>query len=300
MNIKTVVVTGGAGNIAYSLVFRISEIYGKEQKIHLKLVDIDSNLEKLRGVQMELEDCFFPWLEKISCYGNCKEGFKDADIVLLVGAKPRGPGMERKDLLKDNGKIFKEQAGFLEPKEDLKVLVVGNPCNTNALMIKRYSKISSKSVMAMTMLDELRGRTHLRKKGLESSKVKVYGNHSPTMVVVPHGIDDIESITNTFMPVVQKRGAEIINARGASSAASAANAIINHMIHWLEGNTYFSAATYDRNDDIFFSTYIRGNDIDSIPVKRAFDEYKDIPEIVNKLKITKEELLKERNEIEGL
>ena len=296
---KIIAVTGSAGNICYSLVFRLGEIYGPDQMIHLKLIDIKK--DPLEGVRMELEDCFFPWLEKISCYDNPEEGFVDADIVLLVGAKPRGKGMERKDLLLDNGKIFKSQAAaFKKSKSSVKVLVVGNPCNTNALITLKYSSLKRENLMAMTMLDQLRAQSMLKLEGYKED-VTICGNHSGTMVVAPADASIEEDwMINQLNPLVQKRGAAIIRARGASSAASAANAAIFHMRCWVKGDLSFSASVYDEDMKIFFSTKIKANKIPSNPVELEMKRYAKQPKILAMIKKTKDELLNEREAIERL
>jgi len=252
-----VAVTGAAGQIGYSLLFRIAsgEMLGKDQPVILQLLEIaDEKAQKaLKGVMMELDDCAFPLLHGMQPASDPMVAFKDADIALLVGARPRGPGMERKDLLEANGKIFAPQGQALgeAAKRDVKVLVVGNPANTNCLIAMQNAKsLKPTQFTAMMRLDHNRATSQIAQKiGKPTAalkKVTVWGNHSATQYpdvfqaecdgkkVWPM-IDDQAWLEGTFIPTVQKRGAAIIEARGLSSAASAANAAIDHMRSWVLG-----------------------------------------------------------------
>ena len=246
-----VAVTGAAGNIGYALLFRIAsgEMLGKDQPIILQLLEIpvEGPQKALKGVAMELEDCAFPLLQDMILTGDANVAFKDVNWALLVGSKPRGPGMERADLLKDNGKIFIAQGQAIDAvaADDCRVAVVGNPCNTNVMIAANQAKRLPKDrFTAMVRLDENRGRAQLAKKAgvsiNEVSDLFIYGNHSPTMFAdFTHAkiggkdaasvIGDEAWLKNDFLPTVGKRGAAIIEARGVSSAASAANALIDHV-----------------------------------------------------------------------
>lgn len=250
-----VAVTGAAGQIDYSLLFRIAngDLLGPEQPVILHLLDLPDALEACRGVVMELEDCAFPLLAGTRVTSDADEGFGDADIALLVGAKPRGPGMERADLLKDNGRIFIGQGEAIDraASPDVKVLVVGNPCNTNCLIAaSRARRTNPANYHAMTRLDQNRAMAQLAAKaGKPVTTVRnlaIWGNHSPTMypdfhnatidgVAVTEAIADHDWLEGAFLSRVQKRGAEIIQARGKSSAASAASAALDHIYSWATG-----------------------------------------------------------------
>jgi malate dehydrogenase len=252
-----IAVTGAAGQLGYSLLFRIAggEMLGKDQPVILQMLEIpDEKVQKaLRGVMMELEDCAFPLLESMSSAGDPKIAFKDADYAMLVGARPRGPGMERKDLLEANGKIFGPQGKALDEvaSRDVKVLVVGNPANTNCLIaMKNAHSLNPAQFTAMMRLDHNRAVTQIAKKISKPvatvTKVTIWGNHSATQYpdifqaeaggkkVWPM-INDQAWLEKEFIPTVQKRGAAIIDARGLSSAASAANAAMDHMRNWVYG-----------------------------------------------------------------
>ena len=252
-----VAVTGAAGQIGYSLLFRIAngDLLGKDQPVILQLLEIpDEKAQKaLAGVIMELEDCAFPLLAGVSAHSDPLTAFKDIDVALLVGARPRGPGMERKDLLSANAQIFTAQGKALNAvaKKTVKVLVVGNPANTNAyIAMKSAPDIPAKNFTAMLRLDHNRALSQLATKlnkpvaGIE--KLVVWGNHSPTMYPdyrfatvdgksVKDSINDAAWNKDVFIPTVGKRGAAIIDARGLSSAASAANAAIDHIHDWVLG-----------------------------------------------------------------
>lgn len=249
-----VAITGAAGNIAYSLLFRIAagEMLGKDQPVILHLLEIEPALKALDGVVMELDDCAFPLLEGVVTTSDPNVAFKDIDYALLVGAKPRSKGMERADLLLGNAKIFSEQGRALDKnaKKNVKVLVVGNPANTNALITASNApSINPRNIHAMMRLDHNRAVSQVAQKfGVDSTevqKVSIWGNHSalqyPDIFSVTvsgrniSGDVDMHWLENDFIPKVQKRGAEIIAARGLSSAASAANAAIFHMRDWVLG-----------------------------------------------------------------
>ena len=251
-----ITVTGAAGQISYSLLFRIAagEMLGPNQPVILQMLEITPALGALKGVAMELEDCAFPLLASMICTDDAEQAFKDADYALLVGARPRGPGMERKDLLEANAAIFSAQGKAINDyaSEHIKVLVVGNPANTNALITQRNApNINPRQFTAMTRLDHNRAMSQIANKTESSindiSHMTIWGNHSATQypdlyharVAGKSAIDmvDQEWFENDFIPKVQQRGAAIIAARGASSAASAANAAIAHMRTWARGST---------------------------------------------------------------
>ena len=249
MNTIRIAVTGAAGQIGYSLLPRIAagEMFGSDSKVTLQLLEIPPALEALRGVAMELDDCAFPLLDEVVVTSNPEEAFKDANLCLLVGSKPRGPGMERSDLLKDNGKIFVGQGKAIAENaaDDCRVVVVGNPCNTNCMIAASQSdRFDNSRFTAMTRLDQNRAVSMLAKKaGVLIEKVRglaIFGNHSPTMFPdysntlisgepAVNSIGDENWLKSEYIPAVGKRGAAIIKARGLSSAASAANALINHV-----------------------------------------------------------------------
>jgi malate dehydrogenase len=253
-----VAVTGAAGQIGYALLFRIAsgEMLGKDQPVNLQLLEIpDEKAQKaLKGVMMELEDCAFPLLAGMSAHSDPMGAFKDADVALLVGARPRGPGMERKDLLSANAQIFTAQGKALNAvaSRKVKVLVVGNPANTNAwIAMKSAPELPRRNFTAMLRLDHNRALSQLAlkigKPVASIEKVAVWGNHSPTMYAdyrfatvdgqsVESMIHDDAWNRDVFLPTVGKRGAAIIDARGLSSAASAANAAIDHVHDWVLGS----------------------------------------------------------------
>ncbi len=249
-----VTITGAAGQISYSLLFRIAagEMLGPNQPVILQMLEITPALDALKGVAMELEDCAFPLVQGIVCTDQADVAFKDADYALLVGARPRGPGMERKDLLEANAAIFSAQGKAINDhaSRDIKVLVVGNPANTNALITQRNAPdIDPRQFTAMTRLDHNRAMSQIAEKaGKTVNDVKnmtIWGNHSATQYPDLHhakvdgtaAIDLVDQAwyEEQFIPTVQQRGAAIIKARGASSAASAANAAIAHMRTWVQG-----------------------------------------------------------------
>eukprot|EP01017_Pseudomicrothorax_dubius_P038322 TRINITY_DN571_c0_g1_i1.p1 TRINITY_DN571_c0_g1~~TRINITY_DN571_c0_g1_i1.p1 ORF type:complete len:350 (+),score=120.93 TRINITY_DN571_c0_g1_i1:132-1181(+) len=317
-----VAVTGAAGNIGYALVFRIAsgEMLGKDQPVILHLLDLPHAQNSLKGVAMELNDCAFPLLQGIVTTDNEGVGFKDIDYALLVGAKPRGPGMERADLLKDNGKIFVNTGRALNDnaKRTARVLVVGNPANTNCLICSSNAPgIPRENFAAMTMLDHTRALHQLAHKTnsavTDIQKFVVWGNHSPTMYPDINNatikdrkateLVDNEWVNNFFIPTVQKRGAAIIEARKLSSAASAANAAIQHMRLWSLGSSDWTS----------FSVHSKGNTygvdqnlIFSFPVTIANGKWTVInglnftAEGQQRIKKTEQELLEERKAVENL
>ena len=250
-----VAVTGAAGQIGYALLFRIAsgEMLGKDQPVILQLLDLPQAQKAVQGVMMELQDCAFPLLDSMIATDNPEVAFKDADIAILVGARPRGPGMERADLLQANAQIFTVQGAALNKvaSRDVKVLVVGNPANTNAyIAMKSAPDLPAKNFTAMLRLDHNRAASQLAEKTGKAvrdiEKLCVWGNHSPTMYAdyrfatiggesVKDLINDQDWNANVFLPTVGKRGAAISEARGLSSAASAANAAIDHIRDWVLG-----------------------------------------------------------------
>jgi malate dehydrogenase len=250
-----VAVTGAAGQISYSMLFRIASgsMLGPDQPVILQLLEITPALEALKGVVMELDDCAFPLLAGVEISDNAEIAFRNIDYALLVGARPRGPGMERADLLKANAEIFSVQGKALNAvaSREVKVLVVGNPANTNALITAANAPdINPAQITAMTRLDHNRAISQLATKtGSHSttiSKMIIWGNHSATQYPdLNHALVDGKSamecvdqswVSDEFIPVVQQRGAAIINARGASSAASAGSAAVDHMRTWALGS----------------------------------------------------------------
>ena len=245
-----VAVTGAAGQIGYSLLFRIASgaMFGPDQPVALNLIEIEPAMKALEGVRMELDDCAFPLLKDIVTTCDLNEGFNDANWVLLVGSVPRKAGMERADLLGINGKIFVGQGKAIEASaaKDVRIVVVGNPCNTNCMIaMKSAPSIPAERWFAMTRLDENRAMTQLAQKAgvdvTEISNLAIWGNHSPTMFPdfyhakiggkpANEVIGDEAWLKETFVPTVGKRGAAIIEARGASSAASAANAVVDTVV----------------------------------------------------------------------
>ena len=247
-----VAVTGAAGNISYALLFRIAagDMLGKDQPVILHLLEIPPAMDALNGVVMELLDCAFPLLAGVETSDDPNVGFKDVDYAMLVGSKPRGPGMERADLLKDNGKIFSIQGKALNDhaSRGVKVLVVGNPANTNALIASANAPdIDNSQFTAMTRLDHNRAKAQLAAKVCVHHdtirRMTIWGNHSATQypdvsnaMADGNTIDvDQDWLEQEFIPTVQQRGAAIIKARGASSAASAASSASDHMRDWVQG-----------------------------------------------------------------
>ena len=250
-----VTITGAAGQIGYALLFRVASgaMLGNDQPVILQLLEITPALGAVKGVVMELDDCAFPLLQEVTYTDDANVAFKDADYALLVGSRPRGPGMERKDLLEANAAIFSAQGKALNDNAspNVKVLVVGNPANTNALIAQRNAPdLNPRNFTAMTRLDHNRAMAQLAAKaGKHVSDVEglcIWGNHSATQYPDIHrasvageqamALVDMDWYTGDFIPTVQQRGAAIIEARGASSAASAANAAIDHMRDWALGS----------------------------------------------------------------
>ncbi len=248
-----VTVTGAAGQIGYATLFRIAngDMLGREQPVILQLLDLPQAQPMLRGVMMELEDCAFPLLQQIIITDDPRVAFRDTEVVLLIGARPRGKGMERKDLLEANGAIFTTQGKLLNElaARHVKVLVVGNPANTNALIaMKNAPDLNPRNFSAMMRLDHNRAIAQVAQKLFQPirdvKKMIIWGNHSGTQYpdldhaeirgrLVTDILPDIGWVESTFIPTVQKRGAAVIEARGLSSAASAANAAISHMHDWM-------------------------------------------------------------------
>ena len=259
-----VTITGAAGQIGYALLFRVASgaMLGNDQPVILQLLEIAPALDAVKGVVMELDDCAFPLLQDVIYTDDANVAFKDTDYALLVGSRPRGPGMERKDLLEANAAIFSAQGKALNDNasRDVKVLVVGNPANTNALIAQRNAPdLHPRNFTAMTRLDHNRAMAQLAAKaGKHVSEVDglcIWGNHSATQYPDIHrasvagegamSMVDMDWYTGDFIPTVQQRGAAIIEARGASSAASAANAAIDHMRDWALGSeTVVSMGVY--------------------------------------------------------
>src|SRR5436190_10961652 len=319
-----VTVTGAAGQIGYALLFRIAsgQLLGPDQPVHLKLLEIPQAVKAAEGTALELFDSAFPLLEDIDIYDDAKQAFEGTNIALLVGARPRTKGMERADLLEANGGIFKPQGEAIAAgaADDIKVLVVGNPANTNALIaMSNADGVPAERFTAMTRLDHNRAVAQLaRKTGAEVAEITnmaVWGNHSPTMYPdlfnakvrgerAWDAVGDEAWVAAEFIPRVGKRGAEIIEARGASSAASAANAAIDHMRDWVQGTAdgdWVSMAvpsdgSYDVPEGI----------ISSFPVSTANGEWKiveglDVPDFAQeRIDATVAELNEERAAVEKL
>ena len=263
-------ITGAAGNIAYALIPRLGELLMDiDTKIHLRLLEIEPMLGALEGVKMELDDCAYPFIEKVVCTSDPVEAFTDTHWAVLIGAKPRGKGMERSDLLKANAAIFKAQGDVINTyaSKDVKVLVVGNPCNTNAYILANSApNIPKSSIYAMTMLDQHRATSMLAKKLNVScdyiENVIVWGNHSPSMFAdfyhasyedksIVDAIGDEKWLQSVFLDGVGKRGAEVIQARNASSAFSAANAVIDTLIMLIDADPdqgLFSLGVYSQGE----------------------------------------------------
>jgi malate dehydrogenase len=266
-----VAVTGGAGQIGYSLLFRLAsgEVFGPDQPVILQVLEIPPAMNALRGVVMELQDCAYPLLHDIVATDDMLTAFRDANWAILVGGKPRGPGMERADVIKDNARIFVAQARAINAKaaNDIRVLVVANPVNTNTLIsVKSSYDIPPERWMAMTRLDQNRARYQLAAKAqvpVEAvTHMAIWGNHSPTMFpdfehALINGrpatdvIQEREWFENDFLKTVQQRGKTVIDARGSSSAASAANAIVNHIQSMRapsSADEWFSAGVFSDNN----------------------------------------------------
>jgi malate dehydrogenase len=250
----TVTITGAAGNIGYALAFRVAsgQMLGPDQPVNLNLLEIPAAAAAVGGVVMELNDCAFPTLNKVTASSDGNVAFKDCNFAMLVGARPRGPGMERKDLLLENAKIFSAQGKALDAvaSRDVRVLVVGNPANTNSLIAQHNApSLDPKNFTAMTRLDHNRGLAQLTEKTAaplaDVKKVIIWGNHSATQYPDLHhatvggkpalSLIDAAWFKDTYIPTVQQRGAAVIKARGSSSAASAAAAALDHVHDWMLG-----------------------------------------------------------------
>ena len=318
-----ITVTGAAGQIGYALLFRIASgaMLGDDQPVILHLLDITPAMDALDGVKMELEDCAFPLLAGVVCTDDPTVGFKDADYAILVGARPRGPGMERKDLLEANAAIFSVQGKAINDhaSEHIKVLVVGNPANTNALITQRNApRIDPRNFTAMTRLDHNRAMTQIALKTNSTvndvQHMTIWGNHSATQypdiynahVAGRKAIElvDQEWYETDFIPTVQQRGAAIIKARGASSAASAANAAIDHMRSWAlgtDGDDWVSMGVYSDG-----SYGIAEGLIYSFPCRCCKGEWVIVSDVeVNefsraKMQATEQELIEERDAVAHL
>ena len=320
----SVAITGAAGQIGYSLLFRIASgaVFGPDQPVELRLIEIEPGMKPLMGVKMELDDCAFPLLTNIVTTSDLNEGFKGANWVLLVGSVPRKKGMERADLLGINGKIFIGQGKAIEANaaEDVRILVVGNPCNTNCwIAMQNATKIPANRWFAMTRLDENRAKAQLAQKaGVHVSDVTnmtIWGNHSSTQYPdfynakicgkpATEVIKDEDWLKNTFIPVVQKRGAAIIEARGLSSAASAANAAIDTVRSLVtptpEGDWFSvsvcSDGSYGTPKGIMTSLPIRSNGKDwEIVQGLEINEFS-----AQKIKETNDELLEEQKAVKEI
>lgn len=280
-----VAITGAAGQIGYALIFRVAsgQMFGMDTEVELQLLELEQALPMLKGVAMELDDCAFPLLKKVTCTSDVNVAMKDVNWAILVGSVPRKDGMERSELLNINGKIFTTQGRAINENAapDVRVFVVGNPCNTNCLIaMNNAPDVPRDRFYAMTMLDELRARSQLAiKAGVDVSEVErmiIWGNHSSTQYPdfyhamiggkpATDVITDINWLKNDFIPIVQKRGAAVIKARGASSAASAANAAlmtVYHLVHdTVQGETFSvarcSEGEYDIDPGLIFSVPCR-------------------------------------------
>ena len=317
-----VAVTGAAGAISYTILFKIAagELLGPDQPVILQLVEIPPAMTALDGVVMELIDCAFPLLAGITTHDNPESGFQDADVAFLIGARPRGPGMERADLLKENAKIFSVQGQALNAHaaRDVRVLVVGNPANTNALIAARNAPdLNPRQFTAMTRLDHNRAvgilANYLSVQPTDVDHAIIWGNHSPTQYPDLHqatvkGQPALDQVDRTwyetdYIPTVAKRGAAIIEARGASSAASAAQAAIDHMHDWIlgtDGNVVSMAVPADG------SYGIAPGVIYSYPVVCEAGDYQVVQGIEisdfsrGKMDATNDELVSERDAIADL
>jgi len=319
-SIIRVAVTGGAGQIAYNLLFRIAsgEMFGAEQAIALHILEVPAAMDALKGVKMELDDCAFPLLKELRIGSDPREVFDGIHYALLVGAKPRGPGMERADLLHENRKIFIAQGQALNDvaSEGVKVLVVGNPCNTNALIAMHQApKIPKTNFFSMTRLDQNRAMAQLANKaGVPVEAVKkmaIWGNHSATQVpdyyhATINGkaasalITDQGWLKSEFMETVQKRGVAIIQARGKSSAASAANAIIDTIQalnsvtpsdDWFSLGVYSEGNPYGIDSNLNFSFPCRSDGKGNISIVEGIEWDAFLKE---KIEATEKELIEER------
>lgn len=320
---KRVAVTGGAGQIAYSLLFRVAHGDLFDEPVALHILDVPECEKALEGIRMELEDCAFPLLQEVVIGSDPFQVFRDVDVALLVGAKPRGPGMERKDLLEDNGKIFVTHGRALNEvaADGVEVLVVGNPCNTNCLIAMHHApRHRRKQFHAMTRLDQNRAKSLLaRKAGFSVDQVKkvtIWGNHSSTQVpdawhatigekLACDVIQDEKWLNEEFIPTIQKRGAAVIAARGKSSAASAANAIVEAMRSlyrkteqddWFSSGVIAEGNSYGIDEGLVFS----------FPLRMEGREWKIVEglsmegDLLKRMKESEKELLEEKALVKGL
>jgi malate dehydrogenase len=323
---KRVAVTGGAGQINYNLLFRIAhgDLFGPNEPVALHILEVPEAMESLNGVVMELEDCAFPLLKGIVVGSDPKVVFKNVDVAILVGAKPRGPGMERKDLLNDNGKIFISQGRALNDvaSKNVKVFVVGNPCNTNCLIAMHNAPdLPRENFFAMTRLDENRAKAMLAKKsgvGIDSvHRMTIWGNHSSTQVPdfihatingksVSDMISDRNWLENDFIKDVQSRGAAIIKARGKSSAASAASAAIDMVKSvftptpkgdWFSMGVYSNGNSYGIDRDLIFSFPCRSNGNGTFEIVNGV-EWNEF--LKGKIRASEKELIEERDCVQSL
>jgi malate dehydrogenase len=322
----TVSVTGGAGQVAYGLLFRLvnGEVFGADQPVSLIIKEVPQFVSKLEGVKMELEDCAFPTLHTVTITDNDEDAFRGANWALLVGAAPRGPGMERKDLLTMNGASFRDQGHAINKTaaDDIRIVVVGNPCNTNCLIAMRHAPdVPRDRFSALTRLDQNRAMAQLAQKAgvqvADVTNVAIWGNHSSTQYPdfenariggkpAPDVIGDRSWLENTFIETVQKRGAAIIAARGTSSAASAANAVLDHVrsaVNKTKSGDWFSAAIssdgnpYGVPDGLIYGFPCRSDGKGDISLVEGV-ELTDYAK--GKLDITTQELLGERSDVSEL
>jgi malate dehydrogenase len=319
-----VAITGAAGQIGYALIFRIAsgQMLGADTEVDLHLLELEQALPGLRGVAMELEDCAFPLLKNVVCTSDLNEAMRDVNWAMLVGAVPRKEGMERSDLLKINGKIFTSQGRAINDNaaDDVRVFVVGNPCNTNCLIAMNNAvDVPSDRFYAMTTLDELRARAQLAKKaGVDVNAVTqmtIWGNHSSTQYPdfyhakingkpATDVITDLKWLQNDFISIVQKRGAEVIKARGSSSAASAANAALTGVYNLahdtVKGETFSvarcSQGEYGIDEGLIFSFPCR-TEHGKLKVMTDFTQNDFGKE---KIRLTLEELRAERDAVQEL
>ncbi len=319
----TVTITGAAGQIGYALAFRVAsgQMLGPDQPVNLNLLEVTPALGALGGVVMELNDCAFPTLNRVTATDEAKVGFRDCDVALLVGARPRGPGMERKDLLLANAQIFSAQGKAINEvaSRGIKVLVVGNPANTNALIASRNAKdIDPRNFTAMTRLDHNRAISQLAEKtGTHVTAIKkmlIWGNHSATQYPdIAHttvngkpakSLVDESWYRDTFIPTVQQRGAAIIKARGASSAASAASSAIDHVRDWVLGTPAGDFVSMAVQSDGSYG--IPAGVIYSYPVTCSGGQYTIVQGLAvdeysrGKMDATHQELLEERDGVKDL
>ena len=319
-----VAVTGAAGQIGYALLFRIAsgDMLGKDQPIILQLLEITPAMKALEGVIMELSDGAFPLIHDITASDKAAEAFDGVEYALLVGSRPRGKGMERKDLLEANGAIFTDQGKALNDKAapNVKILVVGNPANTNALIaMKNAPQLKPEQFSAMTRLDHNRALSQIAQKTeskvADVKNVVIWGNHSSTQVpdlnhakVNSKAATELVSddwVTDTFIPTVQKRGAAIIEARGASSAASAASAAVDHMRSWSHGTPegewvsmgIMSKGDYGVAEDIMYSFPVTISEQGEVSIVKGLDISSDIQK---RMKASEAELLEEREAVKHL